>query len=154
MENASKALIMAGSVLIAVAVISAALYAYSAFRGYTETNERMYSAQQIMDFNRFYESYFDGTNYPLRGVDVVNIYNKAIDDEISTINITNDVRTNLILGDYPEEHFQEKYAFSVTYDAEGRISSITLGPAEVLVDIESRTDHLLEFTSDGSEGGV
>ena len=36
MENASKAVIMAASVMIAVAVISLALYTYSYFRNYAE----------------------------------------------------------------------------------------------------------------------
>ena len=62
MENASKAVIMAGGVLIAVAVISAALYAYMSFKGYTESNEQILTANQIQQFNRFYQSFPEGTD--------------------------------------------------------------------------------------------
>lgn len=61
MENASKAVIMAGGVLIAVAIISVALYAYASFKGYTESQEQVLTANQIQNFNRFYESFSEGT---------------------------------------------------------------------------------------------
>ena len=53
MENASKAVIMAGGVLIAVAVISLALYAYGNFKGYVTSTEQTLTAEQIQSFNRF-----------------------------------------------------------------------------------------------------
>lgn len=61
MENASKALIMAGGVMIAIAVISMAVYMFMNYKGYVESSEQMLTANQIENFNRFYESFLDGT---------------------------------------------------------------------------------------------
>ena len=54
MENASKAIIMAGGVLIAVAIISLALYAYATYRDYANSSEQILSTSQITSFNRYY----------------------------------------------------------------------------------------------------
>lgn len=57
MENVSKALIMAGGVLIALAVIGVALYFYTSARGFAEQSESMLSASQVQSFNRFYTAF-------------------------------------------------------------------------------------------------
>lgn len=119
MENASKAVIMAGGVLIAVAVISIALYAYANFRGFAESSEQMLTANQITSFNRYYESYRDSTG-KIRGVDAINIYNKAIDDGIENISIPNE-----LLGS-DATLFLNPYNYSISYDFQGKVSTITI----------------------------
>ena len=59
MENASKAVIMAGGVLIAIAVISLGLYVYRNYQDYAAANEQLLSISNITSFNRFYESYIN-----------------------------------------------------------------------------------------------
>ena len=121
MENASKAVIMAGSVLIAIAVISIALYAYGIFSGYAESSEETLTATQIASFNRFYQSYEEGTD-TIRGVDVINIINRAEDDEIESVpSIPSE-----LTGDDQAEHYLDKYNYSLDYDVQGRVSKISI----------------------------
>lgn len=80
MDNASKALIMAGGILIAVMVISIAMYMIATARGVAkEANEQM-EESAIESFNRYYKSFgVSGCN--ISGIDVVNLINKAKDDQ-------------------------------------------------------------------------
>lgn len=126
MENASKAVIMAGGVLIAVAVISLALYAYGLFSGYAESSEQMLTANQIQSFNRFYESFTEGEE-TIRGVDAINIYNKALDDGIETSNITiPDVLKNYLSQENPAGNFLVTYDYDLDYDSQGKVSKIKI----------------------------
>ncbi len=134
MENASKAIIMAGGVLIAVAIISLALYAYANYREYARSSEQILTTAQIVNFNRFYQSFEDNdkvrpdNSYQIRGVDVLNIYNKAIEDkklDDSLTIYTNGV-VNSISGDssnFANENFYVKYS----YDSYGKINRVELG---------------------------
>ena len=121
MENASKAVIMAGGVLIAVAIISIALYAYTNFRGYAESQEEMLTATQIANFNRFYEAYREGTD-TIRGVDVINIINKAKDDEIEDVSPI----PSALTGDSQAESYLIMYDYNLGYDSLGKVNRITI----------------------------
>lgn len=76
MENASKALIMAGSVLIALMIIGALILTFSNLTAYQETNTRDTRASQIAEFNSQYENY---NRKDVRGSDLYSLLNKAID---------------------------------------------------------------------------
>ena len=56
MENASKALIMAGSVLIALMIIGALILTFSNLTAYQETNTRSTRSTQMAEFNSQYEN--------------------------------------------------------------------------------------------------
>ena len=56
MENASKALIMAGSVLIALMIIGALILTFSNITAYQETNTRSTRSSQMAEFNSQYET--------------------------------------------------------------------------------------------------
>ena len=130
MENASKAVIMAGSVLIAVAVISLALYAFTSFRSYVEATEQLLTVSEIENFNRHYESYMNTTG-TIRGVDAVNIYKKAIDDGFSRgtdIHVSNWIFDNIIsdTAANPAANYLSIYNYSLDYDRNGKISEIRI----------------------------
>lgn len=76
MENASKALIMAGSVLIALMIIGALVLMFSNLTSYQETNTRSTRSSQISEFNNQFETY-NRTN--VRGSDLYSLLNNAID---------------------------------------------------------------------------
>ena len=78
MENASNALIMAGSVLVAVILISIAMYVFNTLRAYSEASSSEETSAQIEAFNRYfmYASYF---NEPIKGYDAYNAVCKALD---------------------------------------------------------------------------
>lgn len=126
MENASKAVIMAGSVFLAVAIISLALYAYGYFRDYARSSEELFTISQIQSFNRYYESYYEGID-TIRGVDAINIYNKAIDDGIddTNIHIPDELKNYLSLSN-PSENFLKTYNYDIDYNLQGIVSEITI----------------------------
>ena len=76
MENASKALIMAGSVLIALIVIGAFILMLTNLTDYQEKADTAIEQQQIVEFNNQFSTY-DRT--ALRGTDMLSLMNKIID---------------------------------------------------------------------------
>lgn len=85
MDNASKALIFAGGILIAVLVISVSIYVITTARGVASASNEKVEANAVQSYNRFYLSYCeDGNNtdgYNIKGIDALNIYRKAMDDK-------------------------------------------------------------------------
>lgn len=59
MENASRALMMAGSILISIIVISALVFAFRELAGTKNTEINSERLQEIKQFNQTYESYND-----------------------------------------------------------------------------------------------
>lgn len=132
MENASKALIMAGGVLIAVAVITLALYTYSYYKDYARSSEQMLTVSQIESFNRFYESYTSepvGSSsylYKIRGIDAINIYKKAIADgenDDSFVVIPNGIPS--IVND-SSKFLEEGHTVQYFYNSNGKITRVIL----------------------------
>lgn len=74
MENASKALLMAGGILIAILVIGVALYMFDSSSFLFQSSEDTELAKQIEAFNREYEAY---NRKLMRGTDIVSIINKV-----------------------------------------------------------------------------
>lgn len=103
MENASKALIMAGGILIGILIISLAVYLFTDFgRTAADINDRN-ASQQLVDFNsKFtkYESYKDNDgNWKTTVYDIVtlagyakenNEYYKESTEEQISVNIVNE----------------------------------------------------------------
>ncbi len=77
MENASKALIMAGEILIAILIIGVLVYGFINIRNLSKTEVESKEVEQLAAFNKQYESYHRKL---LRGVDVISLINKAIDN--------------------------------------------------------------------------
>ena len=57
MENASRALIIAGTVLISVVVLIALIFAFRDIRGLKEGETKDDEYKKIADFNKSFESY-------------------------------------------------------------------------------------------------
>lgn len=97
MENASKALVMAGGVLIAIMVIATLLYAFNTFSILPESEEQSDAVKQLAEFNQQYESYNRDALY---GTDLISVLNKAIDNnekygDDMYINIVFKINTNI-----------------------------------------------------------
>lgn len=75
MENASKALLMAGGVIIAVLIISLFVYMFTSASSMFQTEEDVERIQEIEEYNKQYESY---NRKLLRGTDLISLINKAI----------------------------------------------------------------------------
>lgn len=77
MENASKALIMAGAILFTIMVVGLLVYFMSQYRQFPQQQTEQQRLEQVAKFNREYESYDKKKMY---GTDVATIVNKAIDN--------------------------------------------------------------------------
>lgn len=75
MENASKALIMAGGILIALMIIGALLLMFNSISSYQDTNTQTNREAQIVDFNNQYETY---NRNDVRGSDLYSLLNNVI----------------------------------------------------------------------------
>lgn len=77
MENASKALLMAGGILIAIIIIGALVYMMSTSSGFFSAKQSVEQTEQLVAFNNQYEAY---NKKLLRGTDVISVMNKVIDN--------------------------------------------------------------------------
>lgn len=76
MENASKALIMAGSVLIALMIIGALILMFNSLSSYQDTNTQTAREAQIIEFNNQYETF---NRNDVRGSDLYSLLNRVVD---------------------------------------------------------------------------
>ncbi len=76
MENASKALIMAGSVLIAIMVISLLVMTYNNLTETMNAKNDEDAIEQVIEFNKQYDVYYRDNLY---GSDILSLANKVVD---------------------------------------------------------------------------
>lgn len=74
MENASKALLMAGGVIIAVLIIGLVVYMFNSSGNLKQNSEDEKLVEQIAIFNQEYEAY---NRKLMRGTDIISIINKV-----------------------------------------------------------------------------
>ena len=77
MENASKALIIAGEILIALLIITVIVWGYGNIRDLQNQSKTDEEIEQLAVFNKEYESY---NKKLIRGVEVISLMNKAINN--------------------------------------------------------------------------
>ena len=103
MENASKALIMAASVLIALVIIGAFMLMMSNLTDYQDKSYQSTADAQTTEFNNQYVTYARDN---VRGSDMISLMNKVVDynsrktvegytEMQVTITISSDIRKNL-----------------------------------------------------------
>ena len=88
MENASKALMIAGGVLLAVLILSVLIYVYSHIQSVERSKAEVLKAEELSKFNREFESYNKNSMY---GTDIISVINKAIlynDGNLINIHLT------------------------------------------------------------------
>ena len=72
MENASKALIMAGGILIALLVLGALLLMFNELSAYQRSNSDIENVSQLTEFNYQFTQY---ARRDLSGVDIISLSN-------------------------------------------------------------------------------
>lgn len=77
MDNAAKALLIAGGILIALLIISVMVFGLSSITEFAKSNEEKTRNQQIMEFNNEFKKY-DRDN--VRGTDILSLINRVIDN--------------------------------------------------------------------------
>jgi len=75
MENASKALLMAGTILISLLVIGALVFVYRDITSAKRADEEALKTQQLEEFNKQFTSY----ERKLYGTELISLVNKMID---------------------------------------------------------------------------
>ena len=77
MENASKALLIAGGVLIAILIVSVLVVTLNIVNSNQRTREKALATEQLAEFNQKYEAY---NKKALRGTDIITLMKMAIDN--------------------------------------------------------------------------
>ena len=77
MENATKALLIAAGVLIAIMVISALVLMFDRISKVSQTEQDTLVAQQLTEFNREYEAF---NRRDLWGEQIISVMNKMLDN--------------------------------------------------------------------------
>lgn len=129
MENASKALIIAGVIVISVALISIFMYIFTAIGEYKSNSQAQLQSNEIIAANRFFvESAYDlDSSKPgvqIYGYDVYNLIRKANDvndNPDSEIWIT----TNLTEATFNNQsNLKKMYTYSYTMDSLGYVNEL------------------------------
>lgn len=76
MENASKALIMAGGMLLAILIISLLIYAWGLFSKYQSSSDSLDEIENTAEFNKQFSNY---DRNGVQGYEILSIVNKVID---------------------------------------------------------------------------
>ena len=77
MENASKALLIAGGVLIAILIVSVLVVTLNIVNSNQKTREKALATEQLAEFNQKYEAY---NKKALRGTDIITLMKMAIEN--------------------------------------------------------------------------
>lgn len=77
MENASKALLMTGSILIGIILLSLAVYVYNIMSEAKKMETSTFTEEQLVKYNQEFLAYDKKLMY---GTDVITVLNKAIDN--------------------------------------------------------------------------
>ncbi len=132
MENASKALLIAASVLIGIIIISMAVMISTVFRTYVKEYSQKEEQKKIEAFNAQFSKY---EHRDLNAQDVLTIVNTAKEWKeqsgetlsISGINSFGYDELRDDINNYTKEEGMQKYKMIITgYNEEGRISNISI----------------------------
>ena len=88
MDNASKALVMAGAILIAVMLVSIGVLIYNSAVGTVETGLDQMSGTEVELFNNSYNSFFGNNKKPSVAkslIEKVNTFNRTSSDRSITL---------------------------------------------------------------------
>ena len=129
MENASKALIMAGAVLIAIVLISIGVYIISSQQGAIDQSEESSKVLQIKTYNATFEKY-GGT---IKGSEVKNLLsdiqtnNNRNTSKITITHGSNTGDTTSVINNIRNLIRPNKnYTIDFGYDADGYVNTIKI----------------------------
>ncbi len=117
MENASKALIMAGSVLISLIVISLLVASFTSLKGMQQTQKSVTREEQIAEFNNQYEVYARNLygSEILSLINKINNYNKTEAENEGYTKIEISIKIN---NDLNRNYFRKGTYTSTTFENE------------------------------------
>lgn len=120
MENASKALLMAGGILIALLIIGALMLMFNQIGDYEKAQTVDEKDSQLAQFNIDFERYTDDNG--IKGTDVISLINKVINYNAKAKNggTTNSVNYNIKMSVTVSglKNFNKKYAYDKEKDSD------------------------------------
>ena len=134
MENASKALLMAGGILIALLVIGALILMFNQIGSYGKKQDESKKGSQIAEFNKDFERYFDDKG--ITGADIVSLINKVVDYNIKAKNggvensVDYSIKMTITISNL--DKFNYKYAYSNNSNKMFKVDSYTIGDNNAL----------------------
>ena len=76
MENATKALLIAAGIMLAIMILSLLLVGYNQISAYYTAKHEVKEIQQLADFNKIFQNY---NREKIRGTDMLSLMNRIID---------------------------------------------------------------------------
>lgn len=130
MDSASKAIIIAGGILIGVLVISISMAMLTSFREIYTDSMDAFDMQEITRFNSFFVQYGNGST--IKGYDVYNIIGKINEvknnpDEPYFVYFSDNITKNDF---YYTENFLNEYIYTYEFDTDGVVSKIVITPKD------------------------
>lgn len=132
MENASKALLIAGGVLIALIIITMFILIFNRMASIQEEQAERTELEQLAAFNSEFEAYNKQIMY---GVDVITLINK-VEENNKKYSRNNDYKITIVLNNVEISNSssligtdQEKYIYKCTkieYNDLGRVSKMEI----------------------------
>ena len=106
MENASKALLMAGGVLLGLIIIYVIVLMASKIKTFQNTGNQAKKESQVASLNRDFEKY---TDEDIKGVDIITLINKVLDfnnkDGVENyINYDHKIKLTVNLKEFDKDH--------------------------------------------------
>lgn len=120
MENASKALIIAGGMLLAMMIVGLLTWGYGSIRNYEKAKEETERLKEIVEYNKTFESYNKAN---VRGYQMISLANLANDtntryaeDGYKTVNILVKMSENSVLPKATQAEKAEENKYREYYD--------------------------------------
>ena len=86
MENASKALLMAGAILLAILIIAIGMFIYNSAQSTINNSMQSMSTQEVQAFNNEFNNIEGETKYKLSDKNEIDIKQRKVYNKITTKN--------------------------------------------------------------------
>lgn len=126
MENASKALLMAGGILVGVLILALMVTLFLSSRGLSTEYEQTKQSEAVQQFNVNFTKYL-GQNLTIH--QVVTICNFAYSNKIHKVSVNgiSDEKNNPYTADEIQGNLNEEYTLTIDdYDENGYITKIKI----------------------------
>ena len=139
MENASKALLMAGGVLIAILIIALLVNSFTSISSFQKIKLSEEEQEKIVRFNEQYTKYLGQYVY---GTEVVTLQNKHQNDEEVEVIVIGELPDKAdskydVIGENKEHNVKYYKCKEIGYDdSTGKVNSITFEQIEMSATVE------------------
>lgn len=135
MENASKALLMAGGILISLIIIGVLLLMFNQLGAFQKAQSSSEKDAQLAIFNQEFAKYADETS--LKGVDIISLANKVVDFNkksgiTNSVDYDQKITLNINLNGFAEKYgvngssklFEQQKNFNIQFNNNKFMESI------------------------------